>query len=506
MTIKAAIKPNSRLPTLGITNIRPNLINGTIWQTTNDQQIIEKNKDVFAAFEEAFKLNSAPKQHSIELGPSEHVPVPKLDSLLEHTRLRNVAICKRKIVNDQMSLDDIIFAVNSLDNSALSIDAIELLQRIEPNPEEIKLYKDYVMQKKDETKLTDEDRFMLKLSTKVERLKAKLEIMSFMSSFFEMLHSIQPRISSVHSASKNTHNAKKFQKILEIILAFGNYMNSSKKGSAYGFRLKSLDSLAITKSSDKKTTIVNFLVDVVNNKYPELKNFESELRYIDKAMQFPLENIMSDVRELEVGMNKTKKELEARMNTPNNLKTATSTQRTMALKDFCDNAGTQLLKLREDAEGAQKAFNACLDHYGEDPKDKETDTNTFFALLKRFCDSWKKAEEENIKMEKLKREREMKKEFENNNQNAKENVFNKNAKTSSKESAAMLNAELKNKINNRNSRSVNRYNPEEVKDGTFEQMILDIKAKPYVSDAQCTRRSVRRTTDRLMSRNFDEDL
>ena len=151
------------------------------------------------------------------------------------------------------------------------------------------------------------------------------------------------------------------------------------------------------------------------------------------------------------------------MNTPNNLKTATSTQRTMALKDFCDNAGTQLLKLREDAEGAQKAFNACLDHYGEDPKDKETDTNTFFALLKRFCDSWKKAEEENIKMEKLKREREMKKEFENNNQNAKENVFNKNAKTSSKENAAMLNAELKNKINNRNNRSVNHYHPEEVK-------------------------------------------
>ena len=39
-----------------------------------------------------------------------------------------------------------------------SIDAIELLQRIEPTPEEIKLYKDYVLQKKDEKKLTEEDR------------------------------------------------------------------------------------------------------------------------------------------------------------------------------------------------------------------------------------------------------------------------------------------------------------------------------------------------------------
>ena len=64
----------------------------------------------------------------------------------------------RKWRRDLIDLDDILFAVNSLDNSALSIDAIELLQRIEPNPEEIKLYKDYVLQKKDEKKLTDEDR------------------------------------------------------------------------------------------------------------------------------------------------------------------------------------------------------------------------------------------------------------------------------------------------------------------------------------------------------------
>ena len=372
-----------------------------------------------------------------------------------------------------IDLDDIIFAVNSLDNTALSMDAIELLQRIEPNPEEIKVYKEYVQQNKDEKKLTEEDRyaemliihiihasmfrFMLKLSTKVERLKAKLDIMSFMSSFFKRLDMIQPRIASVFSASKNTHNAKNFQKILEIILAFGHYMNSSKSGSVYGFRLKSLDSLAITKSTDKKTTIIHFLVDVVNKKYPELRNFESELCYIDKAMESPLENIMTEVKELEVGMIKTKKELEARINTQTNLETETSTQRTM--KDFCDNAGTQLLKLREDAEAAKEAFNACLDYYGEDPKDKENDTNTFYAPLKRFCDSWKKAEEENIKMEKLKRDRDMKKELKNNN--AKENVYNKNAKSFQKDNASMLASEFQNKINNRN-RIVNHYNPEEV--------------------------------------------
>merc|ERR1712241_1530973 len=147
----------------------------------------------------------------------------------------------------------------------------------------------------------------------------------------------------------------------------------------------------------------------------------------------------------------TQRELEARQNTPNNMKTSTSIQRTMALKDFCDNASKQLDKLKEDRGNAEKAFTKCLEHYGEDRK--TMDTNTFFAILKRFCDSWKTAEEENIKREKMKR------------------------------------------------RPVNHYDQDDVKDGTFEQMILDVNANPY-----CPRRSIRRTTERLMSRNFDEDL
>ena len=52
-----------------------------------------------------------------------------------------MAICKRKL--PAMSLEDIIVSVNGLDNTAFSMDAIELLQRIEPTVEEIKAYKEY---------------------------------------------------------------------------------------------------------------------------------------------------------------------------------------------------------------------------------------------------------------------------------------------------------------------------------------------------------------------------
>ena len=45
---------------------------------------------------------------------------------------------------------------------------------------------------------------------------------------------------------------------------------------------------------------------------PELINFESELMYIDKAATVSLENITTDVHELEKGMDLVRKEFELR--------------------------------------------------------------------------------------------------------------------------------------------------------------------------------------------------
>ena len=38
-----------------------------------------------------------------------------------------------------------------------------------------------------------------------------------------------------------------------------------------------------TKTADKKLTLMHFLVDTVQEKFPDILNFESELRFIEKA-------------------------------------------------------------------------------------------------------------------------------------------------------------------------------------------------------------------------------
>lgn len=65
----------------------------------------------------------------------------------------------------------------------------------------------------------------------------------------------------------------------------GNYMNSSKRGPAYGFKLSSLDSLCDTKSAKKKLSLLHYIQETVRVKFSDLNNFDAELRGTDTAAQ-----------------------------------------------------------------------------------------------------------------------------------------------------------------------------------------------------------------------------
>jgi hypothetical protein len=90
-----------------------------------------------------------------------------------------------------MNAETVIKAINNLDLNTLSLDNVELLQKMIPTDQESKLYKDYVIEKKNISLLTEEDKFMLNL-TKVERIASKLSIMNYMGNFFDSIHLISP--------------------------------------------------------------------------------------------------------------------------------------------------------------------------------------------------------------------------------------------------------------------------------------------------------------------------
>lgn len=61
-------------------------------------------------------------------------------------------------------------------------------------------------------------------------------------------------------------------------------MNSdSKNGPAFGFEISFLPKLTSTKDVENKTTLLHYLVETIERKFPELLNFHEELEHVDRA-------------------------------------------------------------------------------------------------------------------------------------------------------------------------------------------------------------------------------
>ena len=65
--------------------------------------------------------------------------------------------------------------------------------------------------------LSEEDQLMRQFSV-IERMKVKLQIMSFMSTFEECLKMVKPQVDTVAVAAKSLRHSKKMKKVLELIL------------------------------------------------------------------------------------------------------------------------------------------------------------------------------------------------------------------------------------------------------------------------------------------------
>lgn len=87
---------------------------------------------------------------------------------------------------------------------------------------------------------------------------------------------------------------------------------------------------------------------------------------------------MTDVHELEKGMDLVRKEQDLRSGRE---------KHNVVLRDFLSNADDKLRRLRADAKVAQDSFKDCVEYFGESPS--TIDANSFFSLLVRFARAFK---------------------------------------------------------------------------------------------------------------------
>ncbi|XP_054888094.1 formin-like protein 2 isoform X3 [Poeciliopsis prolifica] len=373
--IKKPIKTKFRMPVFNWVALKPNQINGTVFNEIDDERILEDlNVD---EFEEMFKTKA--QGPTIDLTTSKQKVThrgPNKVALLDSNRAKNLAITLRKVGK---TTEEICKAIQLFDLRTLPVDFVECLMRFQPTENEVKILRQFEKERKPLESLTDEDRFMMQFS-KIERLMQKMTIMAFIGNFSESVQMLTPQLHAVIAASVSIKSSQKLKKILEIILALGNYMNSSKRGAVYGFKLQSLDLLLDTKSTDRKMTLLHYIANVVKEKYPQVSLFHNELHYVEKAAAVSLENVLLDVKELQRGMELTRREYS--MHGHNTM-----------LKDFITHNESKLKKLQDDAKIAQDAFDEAVKFFGENSK--TTPPSVFFPVFVRFVKAYRQAEEDN---------------------------------------------------------------------------------------------------------------
>ncbi|XP_065111591.2 formin-like protein 1 [Paramisgurnus dabryanus] len=369
------IQTKFRMPLLNWQALKPNQVTGTVFSELDDEQVLGMlNMDLF---EEHFKTKAqGPPADISKIKVKVAEKAPAKVSLLEANKAKNLAITLRK---GGMTPDVICTAIERYDQQSLSLDFLELLERFIPSEYEMKLLQNYEKEGRSLEDLSEEDRFVSRFG-KIPRLTQRINTLTFMGNFPESIKRLQPQLDAIIAASVSIKSSTKLKKILEIILAFGNYMNSSKRGAAYGFRLQSLDLLLDTKSTDRSQTLLHFIASMVQEKYPELASFHSELRFIDKAALVSLDGVLQDVRSLERGMEGTKKEFLVQDDIP-------------ALKDFVKGNSDILDSLIKDGKTAQEAYLSVVEYFGENPK--TTQPAMFFPVFVRFIKAYKQAEHDN---------------------------------------------------------------------------------------------------------------
>ncbi|XP_045448026.1 formin-like protein [Melitaea cinxia] len=474
MTIKRKVDTKYKLPTLNWIALKPNQVRGTIFNELDEER--PRRRINFAEFEEKFRIGGAgaapqPADDALASFPSKRFRRPDTVSLLEHARLRNIAISRRKL---DTPVEKVIAAIQTLDLKQLPLESVEILQRMVPTEAEQKAYKEYVAEKKNINQLTEEDKFLMQLA-KVERISAKLAIMSYMGNFYDNIHLITPQIHAIISGSSSVKSSQKLRNVLEIILAFGNYLNSSKRGPAYGFKLQSLDTLMDTKSTDKRVSLLHYIVATIRQNFPELLNFDTELMYIDKAAQVSLENVVADVCELERGMEAARREGEAR-------------GAAHVLRDFVSNAADKLRRLRAETKHAQDSFAACVEYFGEAPR--SCDANAFFSLLVRFTRVFKQADMENEQRRRLEQAAHA------------DSLDPAKAKLAQKKQQEAVINELKTKSQAVGEKKL--LHQDEVYNGALEDILHGLRSEPYRRADAVRRSHRRRINSHRLSKGLEE--
>jgi len=224
------------------------------------------------------------------------------------------------------------------------------------------------------------------------RLKALL----FKHSFAEKEEEIRRNLELIQRASNQLRKSRKLAKILEFVLAMGNYMNQGhiRISKATGFRIHFLAEMDSTKTSDNKLTFLHILARAVSSKFPETTSFADELNDVKEASRVVYPVVLEDLQ------NVRKSWLDIRDHLQETASKNKQDRFKIAMETCLVRTNGATKRLEQLHHATVKEFNKAAQYFGENPKN--IGMQQFFKIFDEFIRKFQKSHNEIKKIVKVK--------------------------------------------------------------------------------------------------------
>lgn len=276
----------------------------------------------------------------------------------------------------------------------LNIDDLLTLKNCLPTKDEVDLLKIF---KGDISSLNRAEKFML-IVAKEPYAQWMVDALIYERQFPGEIESIKDKLETFTGILSKIRESPNLKVLLRTVLELGNLANydygkhagtmSFSKGRALGFSMDSLVKLQEVKSVDRSTTLVHYLVSVLESRHPEVLtlpiDFGTELGI---AKHWDSSAIFGQLSELQSGFSKFYMQ-------------SFPMSKDTRVEEFCSNqenflisAKSQLENISAIGQKLQLTWKNTAEYFGEDPADQKPEN--LLALFDQFFRHLSQAHQEN---------------------------------------------------------------------------------------------------------------
>uniref|UniRef100_A0A3B3RBR9 Grid2 interacting protein n=1 Tax=Paramormyrops kingsleyae TaxID=1676925 RepID=A0A3B3RBR9_9TELE len=348
---------------------------GTIWGQLGEDSDYDKLSDMVKYLD--LELHFGTQRKTSKRILPETFKKKDVVEILSHKKAYNASIL---IAHLKLSPAELRQVLMTMMTERLEPSHIRQLLLYAPDEDEVKQYEPY---SHNPSKLSEPDQFVFQMLS-VPDYKTRLRSLHFKTTLQEKTEDLRVSYEYIQKASIELRNSKRLAKILEFVLAMGNYLNNGqpKTNKTTGFKINFLTELSTTKTVDGKSTFLHILAKSLSQHFPELVGFAKDLSTVpfaakvnQKSITADLHDIHSTIKDIRIACQK--------------MPTNDEDHFAAVMSSFLENCHPTVQCLDSLQHRAMDEFSKVASYFGEDSK--ATTTEAFFGIFAEFISKFERA-------------------------------------------------------------------------------------------------------------------